>query len=74
MPHMPGRRQGNAMVMEIVADEPITGLWCPTCFKPSGIEVVVHAMCEEHGSHLFATLRICQDCQTRLPKPDAGDD
>jgi len=56
----PPRR--NALMLQLATGKPRLGLWCDTCLLPSGVEVDVHTMCTEHGSHLVGTYTECLSC------------
>lgn len=49
----------------LATGEPRLGLWCDSCLLPSALEVDVHTMCSEHGSHKVGVFWECRSCRRR---------
>lgn len=52
-------------VIHVWADIPRTGLWCPKCLLPSGVEVPLYSV-SITGVSVWPPYRFCYDCGTRL--------
>lgn len=49
------------LVVDVAAGSPtLTGLWCPTCAAPSGVEVPVLSLTPD-GVTIIGTARVCAD-------------
>ena len=46
-----------------------TGLWCPACLLPSGVEIPLNIV-GKAGVSRVGLLRICADCERPIPIND----
>lgn len=53
------------MLIHVWADIPQTGLWCPNCLLPSGVEVPLYAV-SITGVSVWPPYRFCHDCGIQL--------
>jgi hypothetical protein len=60
-----------AFIIHLVPGTPRTGLWCPTCLLPSGVEVPLHFLTDT-GCLAAGTVRECFDCGATLPPEDTA--
>lgn len=61
-----------ALTLQLATGEPRLGLWCDSCLLPSALEVDVHIMCTEHGSHPIGVFRECRSCGRQVRSVDRG--
>ncbi len=59
----------RSMTIQISYGEPVTGLWCDHCLKPSGLRVFVYWL-QESGISRFGTIERCEDCERPLCDSD----
>lgn len=52
----------QTQTIHLGTSEPRGGHWCPDCALPSAVEVDIHEMCPEHGSHPIFTVVYCSQC------------
>lgn len=53
------------LLLQLATGKPRLGLWCDSCLLPSAVEVDVHTMCSEHGSHKVGVFWECRSCRRR---------
>lgn len=59
----------SIMTIQIGYNEPVFGLWCERCLKPSGYKVPVYWL-QESGVSEFGCIERCDDCGEKLCDSD----
>lgn len=57
----------SSISVPVQAGTPETGLWCPSCGKPSGVRIPIYLL-GINGVSLVAHKYECTDCGGSLPK------
>lgn len=57
-----------AIVLHLFQNGIVTGLWCPKCLRPSGIDVQLGTLSDHGVTPDSIHIRKCHDCGAPLPR------